>query len=42
MSQSLNNRIWLEKTGKKNGVPPELLHDAIIRLLRKRDESGIQ
>lgn len=42
MKLSLINQIWLEKTGKRYGVPPGRLLDAIIRMLRERDESGVQ
>lgn len=42
MKLSLINQIWLEKTGARYGLPPEVLHDGIIRMLRERDESGIQ
>lgn len=42
MKLGIINQIWLEKVGGQYGVPPEILHDAIIRLLREREESGTQ
>lgn len=42
MKLSLINQIWLEKVAKRYGVPPGRLLDAIIRMLRERDESGVQ
>lgn len=42
MSRSLINQIWLEAAGKNLEVPPDRLLNALIGVLRERDESGIQ
>jgi hypothetical protein len=42
MTNSVTNQIWLEQVGKQWGIPPEALLNGIVRMLRERDESGIQ
>ena len=42
MTLGVINQIWLEKVGKQWGIPPERLQAGIIRMLRERDELGIQ
>ena len=42
MKLSTTNLVFLEQQSAKYGVTPEILVDAIIRMMRERDESKEQ